>query len=229
MTLEEIGKKYSTDKMDHGFLPFYEKVLNPFRTNARRVLEIGIDKGCSLYMWAEYFPQAIIEGWDLKEFNPGTFGDGVATFVVNQSNRDSMQSCLTNLGISPGRGYDIIIDDGSHRMWDQQITLGFLWKVLNPGGIFIVEDLHTSLPHNPCEWAGGGCFNDFSNSTLEALKRLRDSHCMYSQYMLGSEMSSIGMESASCEVIDVLGDGRHITSVITKIDSRINIQSIASE
>jgi hypothetical protein len=167
-------------------------------------------------MWAEYFPQATIEGWDIKEFSPGVFGEGIATFVVNQSNRDSMQACLTNLGVSPNRGYDIIIDDGSHRMWDQQIALGFLWKMLNPGGIFIVEDLHTSLPHNPCEWVGGGCCSDFSNSSLEVLKRLRDGHSIGSQYMSDPEMSAIKTECISCEIVDVLGDGRHITSIILK-------------
>jgi cellulose synthase/poly-beta-1,6-N-acetylglucosamine synthase-like glycosyltransferase len=42
----------------------------------------------------------------------------------------------------------IIIDDGSHHMDDQQISLYYLTKVLKSGGIYVLEDIHTSLGQN---------------------------------------------------------------------------------
>ena len=46
-----------------------------------------------------------------------------------------------------GLKFDIIVDDGGHTMLQQQNTLAALWDRLQPGGLFIVEDLHTSLNH----------------------------------------------------------------------------------
>ena len=42
----------------------------------------------------------------------------------------------------------MILDDGSHHMLDQQITLGYLFPLLKPKGLFFIEDLHTSLADN---------------------------------------------------------------------------------
>ena len=39
----------------------------------------------------------------------------------------------------------MIIDDGSHHMRDQQITLGQFFPILRSGGVYFLEDLHTSL------------------------------------------------------------------------------------
>ena len=39
---------------------------------------------------------------------------------------------------------DIIIDDGSHVISHQQISLGFLFKYIKKGGQYWIEDLHTS-------------------------------------------------------------------------------------
>lgn len=36
--------------------------------------------------------------------------------------------------------FDIIVDDGSHRQSDHQISLGYLFKQLKPGGVYIIED-----------------------------------------------------------------------------------------
>ena len=42
------------------------------------------------------------------------------------------------------RRVDIIIDDGSHIVYDQVISFKSLFNKLNPGGIYVIEDLHTS-------------------------------------------------------------------------------------
>lgn len=40
--------------------------------------------------------------------------------------------------------FDIIIDDGSHINWHQIITLENLISSVNPGGFYVVEDIHSS-------------------------------------------------------------------------------------
>ena len=40
---------------------------------------------------------------------------------------------------------DLIVDDGSHKSSDQIKTLELLREKLNPGGIYILEDTHTSF------------------------------------------------------------------------------------
>lgn len=137
--LNEIGLKYDTDKSSraHGYLDFYEANL-PNRDFDGRLLEIGIMDGNSLRMWKEYYPKAEIVGIDIlvrpKEI------EGVYLFEMNSSDITS----LLTLGY-----FDIICDDGSHMTLDQQISFYWLFShQLNEGGIYILEDLHTSFMKN---------------------------------------------------------------------------------
>jgi len=50
--------------------------------------------------------------------------------------------------ISVAKSFDIIIDDGSHMGRDQQLTLKHLMPFLNPGGIYIIEDLLCNRERN---------------------------------------------------------------------------------
>jgi hypothetical protein len=53
--LQNIGLKYGTDKVNHGYLPIYEKYLNPLKDQKINFMEIGVDNGLSIKIWAEYF------------------------------------------------------------------------------------------------------------------------------------------------------------------------------
>ncbi len=55
----------------------------------------------------------------------------------------SMLWCKTSR-VSQDNRYDIIIDDGSHVPQHQIISLACLLRALNPGGLYIIEDLKTS-------------------------------------------------------------------------------------
>jgi predicted O-methyltransferase YrrM len=133
--LHDIGFKYGTDKATwHDYLNFYEEHL-PGRDFAGKLLEIGIRDGSSLRMWHEYYPNAKIIGIDVEKYDWTI--DGVIMAVMDGT--DSSQ--LAHLG-----SFDIIIDDGSHFTADQQASFEWLYyHQLKPGGIYILEDLHTSL------------------------------------------------------------------------------------
>lgn len=132
--LHDIGIKHNTDKATHHkYLDFYEKHLPKPGFNGR-LLEIGIRDGASLRMWHEYYPDADIVGIDIE---PAFEIPGVTTLQLDS--KDIM--ALQDLG-----RFDVIIDDGSHMTLDQQIAFYWLYfNQLQSDGVYILEDLHTSL------------------------------------------------------------------------------------
>jgi len=137
--IEDLAKKYNTDKDGrHNYIPIYKKYFEPIKKEVKKVLEIGIYQGASHKMWHDYFEEAIIYGLDLHEFNLAT--DRFISFIADQGNKEHLKLFINKCGSD----FDIIIDDGSHRWMDQQVSLGFLFRFVKPGGIYIIEDLHTS-------------------------------------------------------------------------------------
>jgi hypothetical protein len=124
-------------------------------------------------MWADYFPRAQVCGIDLVDYSqppqPPCWShvkDRIRTNVADQGSRDALLMALADFG--PG-AFDLVVDDGGHRMNEQQVTLGVLWQVLAPGGIYILEDLHTSRSAQPKKW---GVLSDVDNTTLSLVEHL---------------------------------------------------------
>jgi hypothetical protein len=138
MTLLEIGTRNGSDKPG-GVFRWYDGMFTPFRERgAVSILEIGIKSGKSLRTWRDWFGSSAsrIVGLDI---NPKDFyGDdkGFTRLVADQSSRESLSSALGS------QDFDIIIDDGSHMLTHQQISLGHLFPRVRPGGLYIIEDLH---------------------------------------------------------------------------------------
>lgn len=140
--LEELAYKYGTDKLKHGYIPFYEKYLPK---EPKRILEIGVKEGKSLAMWAEYFPEAEIHGFDLFEENSG---EDALDFIVSASNKNRRielhkgHQCDYRI-LEELRKYefDVIIDDGSHNARDQMMTFFGLFN----GKRYFIEDLHCNF------------------------------------------------------------------------------------
>lgn len=137
--LLSIGKKFETDKVTHFYLPHYEKILSHLRDSHIKILEIGVFKGASIRMWREYFPNAEIHCVDINEINLSDLNN-VTMHIVDCDSKESLKSFAEKLG-----EFDVIIDDGGHTMRQQQNALEVLWPNLKKGGIFIMEDMHTSI------------------------------------------------------------------------------------
>lgn len=141
--LTELGVKHGTDKATyHGFTDFYfpwfDKLVNP------DVLEVGIYQGASIRMMDEFFGNATILGLDIV--NKLDFGrPNIEVKLCDQSKPNELLVC------TEGRSFDIIIDDGSHVIAHQLITFGALFPKVKVGGIYILEDIHTSFrtSYNP--------------------------------------------------------------------------------
>lgn len=134
-TLQEIGLKHKTDKATfHKYCDFYEKHL-PNRNAKIRLLEIGIMHGSSLKTWREYFTNAEIIGIDINVIAEPI--EGVTMIEMNSTDI----TAIKELGM-----FDVIIEDSSHTTLEQQINFHWLYNnQLNEGGMFVMEDLHTSF------------------------------------------------------------------------------------
>ncbi len=134
--LYKLSLKYSPTKRRHDYLKRYNFHFYPIREKVKKILEIGVDKGESLYMWEEYFPNAEIHGLDInkecEKFNKGR----VKIHIGDQSNKNF----LNDLG-EKNNFFDIIIDDGSH-IHDHIIkSFTSLYPFLKNGGYYVVEDV----------------------------------------------------------------------------------------
>ena len=159
-SLTELGRKYGTDKVDHGFTEYYDRIFSSFRQETFHFLEVGVFFGASLKMWRDYFPHATVFGADTFEGVQGNGNifqnahafydewtnekpDRMELFKLDQSSKMELQT-FVDYCKARNIKFKTIIDDGSHLMYDQQITFFFLWELLEDGGVFIMEDVHTS-------------------------------------------------------------------------------------
>ncbi len=169
-----LGK---TDKaMDgHGFTELYEHIFHPLKDSPIKIFEIGILDGGSLILWRDYFPNARIYGIDVVD-KSNLDSERIKTFVANQANRDQLDAFIDK----HGGDFDIILDDGGHKMEQQQKSLGHLFKYVKPGGYYIIEDVHTSLPQY---YSGYGVEEDETNSTLEMINLFIKKKLIKSKYL----------------------------------------------
>lgn len=144
MNLEELFKKYGTDKGIWGYTPHYMRVLEPMRHKVKRVLEIGICgnrdipnnvTGASLFAWRDFFPNAEIVGVDNeKAWMVNT--DRIQSYCINAYDREAM----TNVARATGP-FDFICDDAVHDPIPQIDLLKTLLPFLTEDGWYSIEDV----------------------------------------------------------------------------------------
>jgi hypothetical protein len=132
----------------HHYLPIYERYFGPWRGRPLRFLEIGVARGGSLAMWRRYFgPEAVIFGVDINPDCAQYNGRDGQVRIGSQDDADFLQGVVREMG-----GVDVVLDDGSHQMAHIRASLDILFPLLEMGGTYMIEDLHTAY------WAkfGGG-------------------------------------------------------------------------
>ena len=201
----------STDKGpgQHNYTELYERLLFERKDDPLKIFEIGIADGGSLAMWQEYFPKARIFAVDI--FEKRRFDNArVTTLIADQASREQLQAAIK----MSGGDIDVLVDDGGHTMEQQQVSLGFLVPHVRPGGYYIVEDVHTSLP---ALWKGYGVARDGSNTTLRMLENFvrGSSPAIRSQYMTTPEMAYLTAHIESV-IISHRPTSRSIVCVIKK-------------
>jgi len=136
-------------KFDNYYVAYKEQ-FKKYETLKLRLLEIGVQSGSSLAYWKENYP---FDVWG-ADIDPKCAGHQV--IIGDQSKVEFLESLPL---------FNIIIDDGGHTMQQQQITFQTLFPKLPSGGIYVIEDLHTSF------WPK---FWDISTKTTDYAKDLTD-------------------------------------------------------
>lgn len=163
--LDNLALKTGTDKASshHNYTEIYAQHFEQIRNEPVRFLEIGIYEGGSVKMWEEYFPTAELHFIDASFGAVKYRSERSHYHLGDQANPKDLKQFIENSG---GR-FDIIIDDGGHTMRQQITSFIHLFPHVNPGGVYIIEDLHTSY------WPalGGG---NHTGTTIALLKSLID-------------------------------------------------------
>jgi len=154
-----------SDKWE-SYLPHYDQLFLPLRDSSLNLLEIGIQNGGSLETWASYFRNGkLFIGCDIDtKCEVLRYEDSRIKVVVGDANETSTFQKINSL--SPV--FNVVIDDGSHRSIDILNSFVNYFPLLNPGGVYVVEDAHCLYLND----FGGGLLNDYGAYAF--FKRLVD-------------------------------------------------------
>lgn len=94
----------------------------------KSLLEVGVLSGNSMLAWKKLFPEAALTGLDNKERELVTTE---FEYVFGDSTDPSVTKKLST--------YDVIIDDGSHHIYDQILTFNNLKDKFNY--FYVIEDI----------------------------------------------------------------------------------------
>ena len=184
---EHRGK--TIDKWQH-YLSIYAREFSPFLALRRpvRLLEIGVQNGGSLELWAKYLPEGSeIIGVDVDpKVGSLTFEGNVSAYVVDATDSSELFDALGD------KRFDVILDDGSHISSDVITSFRLLFDRLALGGKFIIEDMHASY------WSSHGGGYRLGTSAIEFFKNLVDAlNADHFRHVKGVEVSELRQLSRS--------------------------------
>lgn len=168
-------------RQSHTYQFAYEHWLRPIRCQPLKFLEIGLGcgmpylginggyasttEGHSIPLWLSFLPHSNItvieyDGKCAANFmatDPLKLGEELQRRVRMFPGDQSKPEDLLKVMQDPGVGMqDVIIDDGGHSMKQQLTTLRTLLPWVNPGGIFIMEDLQSTYSWQDPNWHDNG-------------------------------------------------------------------------
>ena len=211
-TLTELANRHGSDKGTaighrHRYTWLYDLLLAPLRDQPLNLLEIGLAVGGpetahgrierrvaspSVAMWLDYFPAARVFGFDISDFSHLSH----PRFAFQRGDCGRAEDLAGLAAAVPA--LDLVVDDGSHASFHQQLALKHLFARVKPGGLYIVEDLHwqspvyeASLPPAPLtarlftDLFEGGVAEDgpvFSRAELLALRDATESFALFPDF-----------------------------------------------
>ena len=200
------------------------------RDSVLRVLEIGVFFGSSIKMWRDYFPNAEIVGVDpflgvhgndrafsnptkfLDQWRQGKVGDRIRLSVTNQHNETQLQEMVHELRHGGQKAFDLMLDDGSHDHQDILQSWGWLWPLVAPGGIYVLEDTCTSYISGYDEPANG------NETTSAVIRRFLAGDGIQSKYLTPKQARQLEeqIESATIVVPPRTTKDRSETTIVVK-------------
>jgi SAM-dependent methyltransferase len=156
-------------KLIHKWLHYfdiYHRHFQPYRKKPVTILEFGVFQGGSLQMWRHYFgKKARIIGVDINPKCKELEEKGIEIYIGDQEDRKFLKKLMKKVG-----KVDVVIEDGGHTMNQQINTFEEVYPYVKDGGVFLIEDLHTSYWN---EYGGGyrkpGTFIEYAKAHLDYL------------------------------------------------------------
>jgi hypothetical protein len=120
------------------YFRIYERHLAKFVGSEFTMVEVGIYSGGSLSMWRNYFGDGChIVGVDIEDACRVYEGEGIDVMIGDQADPDFWREVRTRFP-----KVDVLVDDGGHEAHQQQVTLREMLPHLQPGGVYLCEDIH---------------------------------------------------------------------------------------
>jgi 23S rRNA U2552 (ribose-2'-O)-methylase RlmE/FtsJ len=189
-----------------GYLAVYDEILQRKRSECANFLEIGVNNGGSLEVFAEYFRRAkTITGVDINplcELIP--FQDQRIHVIIGDSNSSEVNQRL----VERAESYDLILDDGSHHSSDIIHTFVNLAGLVSPGGTYIVEDLCCSYWQ---EFGGGVNSHVSAMGFLKKLVDIVNFEHWNSAYSLADYLGDSGVANVPTDSLQRLSTIRSIS------------------
>ena len=146
-SLEKLFNHFNCDKgtilkynniiiKTHNYTPYYEKYFKNIKNNKIRILELGSHEGKGLAAFYYFFPKSSLFGANINPFQMRFQSNRIEEIYIDVSSK----IILKNFCKYFEDGFDIIIDDASHNLHDILLTLPLLFKKLNRGGFYVIED-----------------------------------------------------------------------------------------
>lgn len=171
------------------YLDVYEREFARYRTRPLSFLEIGVFRGGSIPMWKAYFANA--DRLAFIDIDPACKEHEIpGTHVRIGSQADP--AFLAEIAAEFGP-FDIVLDDGSHISEHQITSLKALWPHVADGGLYVVEDCHTSY------WPGFGGGYKAPHSFIEFAKNVVDT--MHSWYTDDDEAFPVDAQAKALESV----------------------------
>ena len=156
----------------HGYSKIYEKYFEKIRGDNLNVLELGSFYGNAAGAFYYYFKNSKIFSGDIC---PDLFrykSSRLKNFYINTSSMSSIDEIL----IKNKDNFNIIIEDASHTLKDQIISLFLLFRKVLPNGIFVCEEL--DFPETRKDMNLGNEYPDLKQILL-AIKSNQDFNSKY--------------------------------------------------
>lgn len=157
----------NNNKLIHKWLHYfdiYDRHFSSFQKKKITVLEFGVFQGGSLQMWRDYFGKnARIVGVDINPKCQELEEKNIEIHIGDQEDRNFLKQLMEKVG-----PVDVVIEDGGHTMKQQINTFEEVFPYVKEGGVFLIEDLHTSYWK---EFGGGykksGSFIEYSKNIID--------------------------------------------------------------
>lgn len=130
-------KADSAESKPAHYLPIYQRYFSEIVEPAPVILEMGVHRGDSLEMLADYFPGALVLGVDAEAPKREFFSPRIKVYEGLQNDPALYARIMAESDIT---AFDVIIDDCAHIGSIAAASFHMLFPKLKNGGLYIIED-----------------------------------------------------------------------------------------